>query len=174
MSAIQVRDPKGNWSKEVQGIDKLFFIKQAIITEYRIAYEEFEGDYHEAEDAPLGISINGKDIRVSDVTDKREGMQWAIDFRSIEDNLSNAWLVEVGENILHQMAKEDECLSAFYKKLIEYANIPPSEEIDYFDGYRLMLKFSDEKYTYRLESAEKGNLYFDGVDLSQYKKRQTT
>ena len=57
MSAIQVRDPKGSWSKEVQGIDKLYFIKQAIVTEYRNAYEEFEGDYSEAEDAPLGISI---------------------------------------------------------------------------------------------------------------------
>lgn len=43
--------------------------------------------------------------------------------------------------------------------------IPPIEEIDYFDGYSLMLKFSDEKYTYRLESPEAGNLYFDGVDL---------
>ena len=43
--------------------------------------------------------------------------------------------------------------------------IPPSEEIDYFDGYSLMLKFSDETYTYRLEFPEAGNLYFDGVDL---------
>lgn len=170
MSAIQVRDPKGNWSKEVQGIDKLYFIKQAIITEYRNTYKEFFWDYSEAEKAPLGISIDGDDINVSDVTDKREGMQWAIDFSSIEDILRNAKLVEVGDNIIHQMAKEDECLSAFYKKLIEYANIPPSEEIDYFDRYRLMLKFSDEKYTYRLESAEKGNLYFDGVDLCRISK----
>jgi hypothetical protein len=170
MSAIQVRAPKGSWSKEVQGIDKLYFIKQAIITAYRNAYEEFEGDYSEAEDATLGISIDGRDIKVSDVTDKREGMQWAIDFSSIEDILRNAKLVEVGDNIIRQMAKEDECLSAFYKKLIEYANILPSEEIDYFDGYRLMLKFSDEKYTYRLESAEKGNLYFDGVDLCRISK----
>ena len=69
------------------------------------------------------------------------------------------------------MAKEDECLSAFYKKLIEYANIPPSEEIDYFDGYSLMLKFSDEKYTYRLESPEAGNLYFDGVKLNKVEEK---
>lgn len=169
MSAIQVRAPKGSWSKEVQGIDKLYFIKQAIITAYRNAYEEFEGDYSEAEDAPLGISIDGRDIKVSDVTDKREGMQWAIDFQSIEDNLPNARLVEVGENILHQMANEDECLSAYYKKLIEYANIPPSSEEDYFDGYILMLRFSGEKYAYRLESAEKGNLYFDGVKMCSVK-----
>ena len=169
MSAIQVRDPKGSWSKEVQGIDKLYFIKQAIVTEYRNAYEEFEGDYSEAEDAPLGISIDGRDIKVSDVSDKREGMQWAIDFQSIEDNLPNARLVEVGENILHQMANEDECLSAYYKKLIEYANIPPSYEEDYFDGYILMLRFSGEKYAYRLESAEKGNLYFDGVKMCSVK-----
>ena len=171
MSAIQVRDPKGNWSKEVQGIDKLFFIKQAIITEYRIAHEEFEGYYHEAEDAPLGISINGDDINVSDVTDKREGMQWAIDFSSIEDILRNAGFVEVGEDTLHQMAKEDECLSAFYKKLIEYTSIPPSSGEDYFDGYSLMLKFSDEKYTYRLESPEAGNLYFDGVKLNKVEEK---
>ncbi len=171
MSAIQVRDPKGNWSEEVQGIDKLYFIKQAIITEYRNAYAEFEGDYSEAEDAPVGVFIDGKDIIVSDVTDKREGMQWAISFQSIEDFLTNARFVEVGEGTLHQMAREDECLSAFYKKLIEYANIPPSEEIDYFDGYSLMLKFSDEKYTYRLESPEAGNLYFDGVDLCRIVKR---
>jgi hypothetical protein len=169
MSAIQVRDPKGSWSKEVQGIDKLYFIKQAIVTEYRNAYEEFEGDYSEAEDAPLGISIDGRDIKVSDVSDKREGMQWAIDFQSIEDNLPNARLVEVGENILHQMANEDECLSAYYKKLIEYANIPPSSEEYYFDGYILMLRFSGEKYAYRLESAEKGNLYFDGVKMCSVK-----
>ena len=45
--------------------------------------------------------------------------------------------------------------------------IPPSEEIDYFDGYSLMLKFSDEKYTYRLESPEAGNLYFDGDKLKK-------
>lgn len=169
MSAIQVRDPKGNWSKEVQGIDKLYFVKQAIITAYRNAYEEFEGDYHEAEDAPLGISIDGNDIKVSDVTDKRERMQWAINFSSIEDIMKNAGFVEVGEDTLHQMAKEDECLSAFYKKLIEYANIPPSSEVDYFDGYILMLRFSGEKYAYRLESAEKGNLYFDGVKMCSVK-----
>ena len=171
MSAIQVRDTKGYWSKEVQGIDKLYFIKQSIITAYRDAYEEFEGDYHEAEDAPLGISINGDDINVSDVTDKREGMQWAIDFSSIEDILRNAGFVEVGEDTLHQMAKEDECLSAFYKKLIEYTSIPPSSEEDYFDGYSLMLKFSDEKYTYRLESPEAGNLYFDGVKLNKVEEK---
>lgn len=169
MSAIQVRDPKGNWSKEVQGIDKLYFVKQAIITAYRNAYEEFEGDYHEAEDAPLGISIDGNDIKVSDVTDKRERMQWAINFSSIEDIMKNAGFVEVGEDTLHQMAKEDECLSAFYKKLIEYANIPPSSEVDYFDGYILMLRFSGEKYAYRLESTEKGNLYFDGVKMCSVK-----
>ena len=169
MSAIQVRAPKGSWSKEVQGIDKLYFIKQAIITAYRNAYEEFEGDYSEAEDAPLGISIDGRDIKVSDVTDKREGMQWAINFSSIEDIMKNAGFVEVGEDTLHQMAKEDECLSAFYKKLIEYAYIPPSSEVDYFDGYILMLRFSGEKYAYRLESAEKGNLYFDGVKMCSVK-----
>lgn len=45
--------------------------------------------------------------------------------------------------------------------------IPPSEEIDYFYGYSLMLKFSDETYTYRLESPEAGNLYFDGVKLKK-------
>ena len=145
MSAIQLREPKDTWSKLVQGIDKLYFVKQAIITAYRNAYEEFEGDYSEAKDAPLGIFINGKDIRVSDVTDKQERMQWAINFSSIEDILKNAGFVEVGEDTLHQIAKEDECLSAFYKKLIEYASIPPSSEEDYFDGYSLMLKFSDEK-----------------------------
>ncbi len=34
MSAIQVRDIKGNWSEELQGIDKRYFIKKAFITEY--------------------------------------------------------------------------------------------------------------------------------------------
>lgn len=163
MSAIQVRDPKGNWSKEVQGIDKLYFIKQAIITEYRDLYELMEGDFFE--DTSVGVCVDGKDILLSEVTDKEKN--WAIDFSSIEDILTNVKFVEVGEGTLHQMAKEDECLSAFYKKLIEYANIPPSEEIDYFDGYSLMLKFSDETYTYRLESPEAGNLYFDGVELKK-------
>ena len=163
MSAIQVRDPKGNWSKEVQGIDKLYFIKQAIITEYRDLYELMEGDFFE--DTSVGVCVDGKNILLSEVTNKEKN--WAIDFSSIEDILTNVKFVEVGEGTLHQMAKEDEFLSAFYKKLIEYANIPPSEEIDYFDGYSLMLKFSDEKYTYRLESPEAGNLYFDGVELKK-------
>lgn len=163
MSAIQVRDPKGNWSKEVQGIDKLYFIKQAIITEYRDLYELMEGDFFE--DTSVGVCVDGKNILLSEVTNKEKN--WAIDFSSIEDILTNVKFVEVGEGTLHQMAKEDECLSAFYKKLIEYANIPPSEEIDYFDGYSLMLKFSDETYTYRLESPEAGNLYFDGVKLKK-------
>lgn len=163
MSAIQVRDPKGNWSKEVQGIDKLYFIKQAIITEYRDLYELMEGDFFE--DTSVGVCVDGKNILLSEVTNKEKN--WAIDFSSIEDILTNVKFVEVGEGTLHQMAKEDECLSAFYKKLIEYANIPPSEEIDYFDGYSLMLKFSDETYTYRLESPEAGNLYFDGVELKK-------
>jgi hypothetical protein len=167
MSAIQVRDPKGNWSEEVQGIDKLYFIKQAIITEYRDFYEQTEGDFFE--DASVGVCIDGKDILLSEITEK--GKEWAIDFSSVEDILTNARFVEVGEGTLHQMAREDECLSAFYKKLIEYANIPPREEIDYFDGYSLMLKFSDEKYTYLLESPEAGNLYFDGVKLNKVEEK---
>lgn len=44
MSAIQVRDIKGNWSEELQGIDKRYFIKKAFITEYRDLYERTEGD----------------------------------------------------------------------------------------------------------------------------------
>ena len=35
-----------------------------------------------------------------------------------------------------------------------------------------MLKFSDEKYTYRLESPEAGNLYFDGVELKKVEVEQ--
>lgn len=45
MSAIQVRDIKGNWSEELQGIDKRYFIKKAFITEYRDLYERTEGDF---------------------------------------------------------------------------------------------------------------------------------
>lgn len=167
MSTIQVRTPKGNWSKPIQGLDKLHFIREAIITEYRNIYEMFEGDYNEAEDAPLGISIDGKDLLVKGVTDDREGMQWVISLTSIDEMLSNAKLFEMGENILQQMANEEECLSAFYQKLIEYAEIPPRAEDDYFDGYILMFRFSDEKITYRLNSAEKGNLYFDGIKMSR-------
>lgn len=164
MSAIQVRTPKGNWSKPLQGLDKLHFMREAIITEYRDIYEMFEGDYAEAENAPLNISIDSKDLLVNEVTDSREGMQWVISLTSIEEMLSNAKLFEMGENILCQMATEDEYFSAFYKKLTEYADIPPRAEEDYFDGYILMFKFSDEKITYKLKS-EKGSLYFDGVNM---------
>jgi hypothetical protein len=167
MSAIQVRDPKGNWSEKVQGIDKLYFIKQAIITEYRVLYERTEGDYFE--EASVGVCVDGKDILLSDITNK--GKEWAIDFSAVEDILTNARFVEVDEATLHQMSREDECLSAFYKKLVEYANIPPSEKTDYFDGYGILLKFSDEKYTYRLESPEAGNLYFDGVKINKVEEK---
>lgn len=163
MSAIQVRDPKGNWSKEVQGIDKLFFIKKAFITEYRDLYERTEGDFYE--NAEAGVRVDGNDILLSEITDKER--EWSIDFSAVEDILTNSKFVEVWESTLYQMAKEDECLSAFYKKIIDLANIPPSEERDYFDGYWIMLKFSDETYTYRLESPEAGNLYFDGVKLNK-------
>lgn len=163
MSAIQVRDIKGNWSEELQGIDKRYFIKKAFITEYRELYERTEGDFYG--DAEAGVRVDGVDILLSEITDKER--EWAIDFSTIEDILTNARLVEVGEGTLHQMAKEDEYLSALYKKIINLANIPPSEEIDYFDGYWIMLKFSDETYTYRLESPEAGNLYFDGTKLNK-------
>jgi hypothetical protein len=163
MSAIQVRDIKGNWSEELQGIDKRYFIKKAFITEYRELYERTEGDFYG--DAEAGVRVDGVDILLSEITDKER--EWAIDFSTIEDILTNARLVEVGEGTLHQMAKDDECLSALYKKIINLANIPPSEEIDYFDGYWIMLKFSDETYTYRLESPEAGNLYFDGTKLNK-------
>lgn len=167
MSAIQVRDPKGNWSEEVRGIDKLYFIKQAIITEYRDLYEQMEGDFFE--NTSVGVRVDGEDIVLSEITDKER--EWAIDFSAVEDILTNSKFVEIWESTLHQMAREDECLSAFYKKLIEYANIPPREEIDYFDGYSLMLQFSDEKYTYLLESPEAGNLYFDGVKLNKVEEK---
>ena len=167
MSAIQVRDIKGNWSEELQGIDKRYFIKKAFITEYRELYERTEGDFYG--DAEAGVRVDGVDILLSEITDKER--EWAIDFSTIEDILTNARLVEVGEGTLHQMAKEDECLSAFYKKIINLANIPPSEEIDYFDGYWIMLKFSDETYTYRLESPEAGNLYFDGTKLKKVEEK---
>ena len=171
MSAIQVRTPKGNWSKPIQGIDKLHFMREAIIGEYREVYELFGGDYNEAEDAPLGISIDGKDLLVKEETDSREGMQWAISLTAIEEMLSNAKLFEMGENILHQMANEDECLSAFYKKLIEYAEIPPRTEDDDFNGYILMFRFSEEKITYEPNSSEKEKLGFDGENLYILRKR---
>jgi len=167
MSAIQVRDIKGNWSEKLQGIDKRYFIKKAIITEYRDLYELMEGDFFENTEA--GVRVDGEDILLSEITDKER--EWAIDFSTVEDILTNARLVEVGESTLHQMAKEDECLSALYKKIINLANIPPSEEIDYFDGYWILLKFSDETYTYRLESPEAGNLYFDGTKLKKVEEK---
>lgn len=163
MSAIQVRDTKGNWSEELQGIDKLYFIKKAFITEYRDLYERTEGDFYE--NAEAGVRVDGKDILLSEITDRER--EWSIDFSAVEDILTNSKFVEVWESTLYQMAKEDECLSAFYKKIIDLANIPPSEEGDYFEGYCIMLKFSDETYTYRLESPEAGNLYFDGTKLNK-------
>ena len=167
MSAIQVRDIKGNWSKELQGIDKRYFIKKAFITEYRDFYERTVGDFYE--NAEAGVRVDGEDILLSEITDKER--EWAIDFSAVEDILTNSKFVEIWESTLHQMAKEDECLSAFYKKIIDLANIPPSEERDCFDGYWIMLKFSDETYTYRLESPEAGNLYFDGVKLNKVEEK---
>ena len=167
MSAIQVRDIKGNWSEELQGIDKRYFIKKAFITEYRELYERTEGDFYG--DAEAGVRVDGVDILLSEITDKER--EWAIDFSAVEDTLTNSKFVEVWESTLYQMAKEDECLSALYKKIINLANIPPSEEIDYFDGYWIMLKFSDETYTYRLESPEAGNLYFDGTKLKKVEEK---
>ena len=167
MSAIQVRDIKGNWSEELQGIDKRYFIKKAFITEYRDLYERTEGDFYE--NAEAGVRVDGNDILLSEITDKER--EWAIDFSTIEDILTNSKFVEVLESTLYQMAKEDERLSAFYKKIIDLANIPSSEERDYFDGYWIMLKFSDETYTYRLESPEAGNLYFDGVKLNKVEEK---
>lgn len=163
MSAIQVRDIKGNWSEELQGIDKRYFIKKAFITEYRDLYERMEGDFYENIEA--GVRVDGVDILLSEITDTER--EWAIDFSAVEDTLTNSKFVEVWESTLYQMAKEDECLSAFYKKIIDLANIPPCEERDIFDGYWIMLKFSDETYTYRLESPEAGNLYFDGTKLKK-------
>lgn len=107
MSAIQVRDIKGNWSEELQGIDKRYFIKKAFITEYRDLYERMEGDFYENTEA--GVRVDGVDILLSEITDTER--EWAIDFSAVEDTLTNSKFVEVWESTLYQMAKEDECLS---------------------------------------------------------------
>ena len=97
MSAIQVRDPKGNWSEKVQGIDKLYFIKQAIITEYRDLYERTEGDFYE--NAEAGVRVDGNDILLSEITDKER--EWAIDFSAVEDILTNA---RISSSVLYSFA----------------------------------------------------------------------
>lgn len=151
MSVIKVW-AKGRWSKRIHGLDKVYFIKKALLSQY--APEEcFEycGDY---ENLMNGFEINGIPISVSDFSagdyksdfwgEDYKCLDWSLFWgsftRSLNVQLENVEIFTLPIVVLRQMSSEDPYLSAKYDEIISASKAPePTPR-----GYSILLKFENE------------------------------
>lgn len=153
MSSIQVWTSDGRWSEPVQGLDKLHFMRAAIIRECSSTFEFFNGKWDAFQPADTdedislkGITIDGVNVNASEVIKE----QWNIRLNTLSKALSKAKIFQMRLSTLLKLADEDVCLSTLYKKLVGCANVPS----DASDDYGLLFRFSAETYYFACEGAE--------------------
>lgn len=152
MSSIKVWSSDGNWSGSVNGCDKVHLMKEAILTECRIAEErchrkwDYNIDRYEAEIRfkdgrrgyktihESGLQIDNKLIDVANLT----ANDWNVDLSKLD--FANANFFKMRFTTLLIMAENEESMSALYNKLMLCAKVPE----DVADDYCLLFMFSNE------------------------------
>ena len=142
MSVIKVW-ADGRWSNPICGLDKVYLIKTAILSQYSPAdYLDNPDDYESLLD---GFEINGTHIYADDFQeDHYKSKEWDRFWRRFQGHmkfeLKNVESFTFPIAVLRHMCRADASLSAKYDEIIEASKAPVSTP----GGYCLFLKFEDE------------------------------
>lgn len=131
MSRIRVWTSKGNWSKEILGIDKVGLIKTAIWEgqKYLRGYDDerephFEMDFLVLEENDLEVTESG---------------EFRYDFRIYGDvNKAKSFIMPLA--VLRRLASSSSILRGAYEALLYVADVPA----DAGEDYCLLMEFENE------------------------------
>jgi len=142
MSVIKVW-ADGRWSNAIHGLDKVFLLKKAILSQY--FPEECFDNPEDYEGLMDGFEINGIPISAEDFNEdsyKRNdwGWFWGSFQGRIKVELKNVETFTVPIAVLRKMRRDDSSLSAKYDEIISASKVPASTPM----GYSIILRFEDE------------------------------
>ena len=142
MSVIKVWNGDGRWSEAISGLDKVYFIKAAILSAYAPEDRWMSSGY---EDCLSGFELNGQTISPDkldgDSYEKEEWNSfWSFFEGKIEMKFSDIYSFIIPLVVLESLRKEDKSLSRKYEQIITAAKAPVAPPV----GYCLFLRFEDE------------------------------
>ena len=142
MSVIKVWNCDGRWSEAISGLDKVYFIKAAILSAYAPEDRWMSSGY---EDCLSGFELNGQTISPDELDgDSYEKEEWDYFWsffqRNIKMKFSDIKTFIVPFWVLESLRKEDKSLSGKYEQIITAAKAPVAPPV----GYCLFLTFEAE------------------------------
>lgn len=134
MSKIRVWTPRGDWSEEVIGLDKVNLMKKAISDVY---YENLEHGVSEFDGDMENFEIDCRGCVWNTYESYSETLCW----NDKEHRIKEAKSFKMPLHTLESMIKKAAYLSDLYQKLKDLAEIPAGTVVD---NYWLLFKFEDE------------------------------
>lgn len=142
MSVIKVWNGDGRWSEAISGLDKVYFIKAAILSAYAPEDRWMSSGY---EDCLSGFELNGQTISPDELdgafyTQEKWDLFWSFFEGEIKMNFSDIYSFIIPLVVLESLRKEDKSLSGKYEQIITAAKAPVAPPV----GYCLFLRFEDK------------------------------
>lgn len=142
MSVIKVWNGDGRWSEAISGLDKVYFIKAAILSAYAPEDRWMSSGY---EDCLSGFELNGQTISPDELNgdcyrQEEWNSFWSFFEGKIEMKFSDIYSFIIPLVVLESLRKEDKSLSRKYEQIITAAKAPVAPPV----GYCLFLRFEDE------------------------------
>lgn len=142
MSVIKVWNGDGRWSEAISGLDKVYFIKAAILSAYAPEDMWMSSGY---EDCLSGFELNGQTISPDELDSdfyKAEewDLFWPVFQGKIRMNFSDINTFIVPFWVLESLRKVDKSLYGKYEQIITAAKAPVAPPV----GYCLFLRFEDK------------------------------
>ena len=133
MSKIRVWTPKGEWSEEVVGLDKVDFMGKAISDEHHNNSFLIKSERKLFIDAMNKFEIDCKDIW--EVYSYDDNGSWVLNPKS----LAAATSFKMPLHTLESMIKQTPYLRDVYQKIVDLAQVPAGANADYC----ILLKFEN-------------------------------
>ena len=142
MSVIKVWNGDGRWSEEIHGLDKVYFIKAAILSAYAPEDRWMSSGY---EDCLSDFELNGQTISPDELDgafyrEEEWDLFWDFFQRKIKMNISDIKTFIVPFWVLESLRKVDKSLYGKYEQIITAAKAPVAPPV----GYCLFLRFEDK------------------------------
>ena len=142
MSKIRVWTTDGQWSDEIQGLDKVYLIKKSILLNY--APEEY-WDSSGYDTCLAGFELDGQPLSPDDFNGSHyKEKEWEWFWRTFQGgtriDFSKVRFFTLPIVVLKSLQKKDTSLSEKYNQIISSAKTPAAIP----NGYCLILRFEDE------------------------------
>ena len=142
MSVIKVWNGDGRWSEAISGLDKVYFIKAAILSAYAPEDMWMSPGY---EDCLSGFELNGQTISPDELDgafyrEEEWDLFWDFFQRNIIMKFSDIKTFIVPFWVLESLRKVDKSLYGKYEQITTAAKAPVAPPV----GYCLFLRFEDK------------------------------